>query len=256
MANWTPTPTYNITYNDNPPSGHSDSGAAPTNGSTYATGATVPIAGKGTMAVNGYTFTGWTCTTTGGASASYTAGQAGSSHFTEASANTACTANWIPTPTYNITYSANPPSGHSATGTTPSDSNTYATGATVPIAAPGSMAVNGYTFTGWTCTTTGGASATYTAAQAGSSNFTEASANTACTANWTAVSGGGSGSSNGSGSGSGAGSGVPTNGSPSSTASSPLAYTGLNTDRLIFAAFVLLGFGAMLLNMRRRRSQV
>ena len=193
----------------------------------------------------GNSFTGWDC---GGTT--YQPGVA----ITMPAGGVTCTALWAPS--YNITYSANPPSGHSATGTTPSDSNTYATGATVPIAAPGSMAVNGYTFTGWTCTTTGGASATYTAAQAGSSNFTEASANTACTANWTAVSGGGSGSSNGSGSGSGAGSGVPTNGSPSSTASSPLAYTGLNTDRLIFAAFVLLGFGAMLLNMRRRRSQV
>ena len=61
--------TYTVTYNSN----SSDSGAAPTDSSTYEEGAIVTVADAGTMARTDYTFAGWN-TAPDGSGTSHAAG--------------------------------------------------------------------------------------------------------------------------------------------------------------------------------------
>ena len=65
-----------------------------------------------------------------------------------------------PVATYTVTYSAN---STTATGTAPTDSNSYTSGATVTVATGDGTLVNtGYTFGGWSLSPTGAAIASFT----------------------------------------------------------------------------------------------
>ena len=61
--------TYSVTYDDN----GADSGTAPTDGTAYSSGATVAVAGPGSMAKEGYAFAGWN-TAADGSGITYTQG--------------------------------------------------------------------------------------------------------------------------------------------------------------------------------------
>ena len=62
-------------------------------------------------------------------------------------------------PTYTVSYNAN----GATSGTAPTDSNTYANGANVPLAGnSGNLTKTGYTFGGWSLTTNGTAVTSYT----------------------------------------------------------------------------------------------
>ena len=127
-------------------------GTAPTDSNSYTSGATVTVAtGDGTLVNTGYTFGGWSLTTTGAAITSFTI-----------TGNTTLYAVWTATTitTYTVTYDAN---STTATGTAPTDSNSYTSGATVTVATGDGTLVNtGYTFGGWSLTTTGAAITSFT----------------------------------------------------------------------------------------------
>ncbi len=120
-----------VTYNGN----GNTSGTVPVDGTHYPAGATVTVAGPGTLAKSGYAFTGWVDPT-----GTYRAGD----HYAMGSTNVTLTAVWAPT--YAVTYNGAGNTG----GTAPTDSNRYQTGATVTLANPGSLTRTGYTFAWWT----------------------------------------------------------------------------------------------------------
>jgi uncharacterized repeat protein (TIGR02543 family) len=68
-------------------------------------------------------------------------------------------ANWIDLPTYAVTYDGN----GATSGTVPTDSNTYLSGANVPLKGnTGNLAKTGYTFGGWSLAPNGAALTSYT----------------------------------------------------------------------------------------------
>jgi Listeria/Bacterioides repeat len=134
-AQWTPIPTYTVTYNGN---GH-DGGVVPVDGTAYLVGATV-IVQAGTPTLAGHTFTGWEY---GGLT--YLAG----STIIMPASNITLTAQWLPIPpppptTYTVTYNGN---GHDG-GIVPIDGTAYLVGATVTVQA-GTPTLAGHTFIGW-----------------------------------------------------------------------------------------------------------
>ena len=153
-ASWTP---YTVTY-----SYGTGGGTVPTSPNSGV----VVLPGQGSMTAptGGYTFGGWTCTpgtptTTLAAGASFTP-----------SGNATCTAVWnAPASGYNVTWD---PNGGSVTPTT--SSNVTSVTAPTPTLA-------GSTFNGWTCSPAGSPANPVSAG----ATFTP-SANTTCTANWTA----------------------------------------------------------------------
>jgi uncharacterized repeat protein (TIGR02543 family) len=149
-AQWTLNPTYNVTYNPNLPTGSSSTGSVPTDPNNYLQGATVMVQGNGTLAVAGYTFTGWSMQASGGII--YEVGVT----FTMGAANVTLYAQWTQKTTYNVTYNANVPTGTSCTGNVPTDPNNYLQGAPVTVQGNGTLATTGYTFSGWSKQTSGG----------------------------------------------------------------------------------------------------
>ena len=128
--------TYTVTYNANGATG----GAVPTDGTQYASGATVTLkSNTGSLVRTGYAFAGWN-TAAAGSGISYAAGST-----CVIAANVTMYAQWATT-TYAVTYNGNGATG----GTAPADSNQYASGATVTVLGNiGSLAKSGSTFIGW-----------------------------------------------------------------------------------------------------------
>jgi uncharacterized repeat protein (TIGR02543 family) len=156
--------TYSVTYDAN-----GATGTAPTDSNTYAAGATVTLpASVSGLVYSGYTFEGWSLTP-GGAAISGTT-------YTMGSADVTLYAVWtqISATTYTVTYDAN-----GGAGTAPTDSNTYAAGATVTVLGQGSLtAPTGDTFGGWSTAPSAG-----TAYQPGA-QFQMGSANVTLYAVW------------------------------------------------------------------------
>jgi len=147
-AQWAPY-VYKVFYNGNGSTG----GQAPVDGS-YTHGSTYSIAAKGTMAKTGYRFAGWSTQADGGGAryANATDAIASSVATLAVNANVTLYAQWS-AEVYTITYNANGGSGTPARG---SDSYTYGTaGVSLP---PGTgLTRTGYTFGGWSESTTGNA---------------------------------------------------------------------------------------------------
>ena len=171
-AQWTV--PYSVTYNSNA----SSSGTVPTDISTYASGATVTVkANTGSLAKTGFTFTGWN-TAADGSGTNYAS--SGSAILTMGAANVTLFAKWEIT--YTLTYDSNSSTG----GIVPTDSRTYATGATVTVSAnTGALVKTGFTFTGWN-TAINGSGTSY--ASSGSGTFAMGSANVILYAQWGAAS--------------------------------------------------------------------
>jgi uncharacterized repeat protein (TIGR02543 family) len=128
-AQWSPLPTYGVTYNGNGNSG----GTVPYSGFSYLYGDTVPVAlNTGALTKTGYTFAGWN-SAANGSGTNYAAG--GTFGITgDITLYTKWNIN-----SYNVTFTSNGGS------TVTSQSVIYNTAATTP-AAP---AKPGYTFVGW-----------------------------------------------------------------------------------------------------------
>ena len=127
---------YTITYNGNGNTG----GSAPTDSnSPYATGSTVTVLDKGTLAKDGYAFTGWNAAANGSGT-QYAPGATFSINT-----NTILYAQW--TAAYTLVYDAN----GADSGNAPTDnSSPYATGSTVTVLGnTGSLAKAGHVFNGW-----------------------------------------------------------------------------------------------------------
>ena len=145
-AQWSPF-VYNVFYNGN----GSNTGTVPS-AATYTHGSTYSIAAKGTMAKTGYRFSGWSTQIDGSGTRYASAADAIASSSATFSSNTNLTlyAQWT-AEVYTITYDAN---GGTGAPTRVSDSYTYGTSGIVLPAGTG-LSRTGYTFGGWSETTTG-----------------------------------------------------------------------------------------------------
>lgn len=135
-ALWTQNTTYTVAYNGNGDTG----GTIPVDNNRYEAGQTVTVLGNtGSLVKTGYVFSGWNTASNG----SGTVYQPGAT-FAIASGNVTLYAQWATA--LKVSYSGN---GNSS-GTAPTDSNFYASGATVTaMGNTGSLARTGYTFVGW-----------------------------------------------------------------------------------------------------------
>jgi len=179
-ANWATSTTYTITYNANFPASTTDTGTVPSpQTGLVATTTALLSANSGTLAVVGWTFSGWN-TLANGTGTSYAA--TGSTAFTVPAANTTLYAVWTPS-TYvltltqvgsgGVTSTGAPTSGSTITTTVPgSATQTYNYNTSVVMTA---TPATGYTFTGWSgaCTnTTGTCTVAMTAAASVTATFT------------------------------------------------------------------------------------
>ena len=145
-AQWSPF-VYTVFYNGN----GSDGGLVPSIG-TYTYGSTYSIVGKGTMSKTGYRFAGWSAQLNGSGTRYASAVDAIASSSTTYASNTDLTlyAQWT-AEVYTITYSEN---GGTGTPARVSDSYIYgSSGITLPAGT--GLSRTGYTFGGWSETTTG-----------------------------------------------------------------------------------------------------
>jgi len=129
-AQWLPIPTYTVTYNGN----GSDGGVVPTDTTAYLVGDIVTVQG-GTQTLTGHTFDGWEYNGT-----TYPVG----STIPMLAANITLTAQWLPIPTYTVTYNGNGSDG----GVVPTDTTPYLVGDIVTVQA-GTQTLTGHTFDGW-----------------------------------------------------------------------------------------------------------
>ena len=147
-AQWSPA-TYTITYNGN----GADGGTVAAAGS-FTFGNSYSIAAKGTMTKSGYTFAGWTTASngTGTLYANATDSVASSAATYTAANNLTVYAKWTPQ-VYVVTYNAN-----GATGSPSRATDSFTFGST-PLSLPDKtgMTYAGYTFVGWSETTSGAA---------------------------------------------------------------------------------------------------
>lgn len=133
-AQWTAIPTYSVTYAGN----GNTSGTVPTDGSTYASGATVTSkTNSGSLAKTGYTFGGWSISSGGTVSAGST--------FTMPSSAVTLTAIWNSN-TYTITFDSQ--GGNAVNAISGTYGSQYGT---LPTPTR-----TGYTFNGWFTATNGG----------------------------------------------------------------------------------------------------
>ncbi|MBB6735253.1 InlB B-repeat-containing protein [Cohnella zeiphila] len=168
-AQWTALPTYTVTYNGNGATG----GTAPTDGGAYLSGATATVKGAGTLVRAGYAFAGWN-TAAGGGGTSYAAG----APLTIGSANVTLYAQWTALPTYTVTYNGN----GALSGTVPTDSGAYLSGATAIVKDAGTLVRAGYAFAGWNTAASGGGTS-----YAAGAPLTIGSASVTLYAQWTAL---------------------------------------------------------------------
>ncbi|SFE68557.1 Listeria/Bacterioides repeat-containing protein [Paenibacillus algorifonticola] len=167
-AQWTLTPTYTVTYNENSSTG----GTVPVDGSAYENGtAATALGNTGNLVRAGYTFAGWN-TAANGSGTSYAAGAT----LTMGAANVTLYAQWTLTSTYTVTYNENSSTG----GTVPVDSSAYENGTAVTVLGKGTLVRTGYTFAGWN--TAGNGSGTSYATGA---TLTMGAANVTLYAQWT-----------------------------------------------------------------------
>ena len=160
-------PTYTVTYNGN----NADSGSAPSDGNSYANGATVTVLdNSGNLARSGYSFIGWN-TEADGEGTSYTTNNT----FTMGSANVTLHANWSLDPTYTVTYDGN----NHESGEPPIDNNNYEEGQTVTVSSGGDLGRPGYVFSHWN-TKGDGSGTSYT----GGNTFSMGAANVRLYAQW------------------------------------------------------------------------
>lgn len=128
---------FNVTYNGNT----AGSGTVPTDGTSYANGATVTVLGNsGTLAKSGYSFGGWCTTQPDPGSACGGTTRAASSTFTISSSVTLY-AIWTPN---KYSYS-----GNGGSGSAPADQ--VFSGSTINAAA-NTFSLNSYSFYGWCLT--------------------------------------------------------------------------------------------------------
>jgi len=168
FAQWAP--TYTVTYSGNGNTG----GTPPVDSTAYPQGATVTVAGAGTLVKAGFTFIGWN-TAADGTGTSRAAG----SSFAMGAANVTLHAQWTSLPTYTVTYSGNGSTG----GTVPVDANAYLAGATVTVLGnTGNLVRAGFTFAGWNTAANGSGTS-----RAPGSTFAMGAANVTLFASWTAV---------------------------------------------------------------------
>jgi uncharacterized repeat protein (TIGR02543 family) len=157
-----------VTYNGN----GADTGSVPVDSTRYSASAAVTVAGNtGSLTKAGYTFAGWN-TKNDGTGTTYTQGE--TFHLT---ASITLYALWTALPTYTVTYDAN-----GGTGTPPTDTTHYLTGAAVTIPGNTDLSNAGYTFTGWN-TKDDGSGTTY----AVNATLTMGSSNVILYALWTAL---------------------------------------------------------------------
>jgi uncharacterized repeat protein (TIGR02543 family) len=131
-------PSYSVTYNGNTSTG----GSVPTDGTTYANGASVTVLGNtGSLAKTGYTFGGWNTLANGTGTA-----QAAASTFTMGGAAVTLYARWTIN-SYTVTFDAN-----TGTGTMPAQSANYNVATALTA---NTFTKTGYTFTGWNTFTSG-----------------------------------------------------------------------------------------------------
>jgi uncharacterized repeat protein (TIGR02543 family) len=148
----------------------SQGGSAIFSGST-TTGGSI-ASSPGTPTRSGYTFNGWFTASSGGSAITFSYAHGQTANFT-------LYAQW--TATSSVTYNGN----SNSSGSVPTDSTEYSSGASVTVAAnSGSLAKTGYTFGGWCTTQPAAGSACGGTSRAAGSTFT-ISANTTLYAVWT-----------------------------------------------------------------------
>jgi len=159
-----------VTYDGNGNTG----GSPPVDPATYAAGATVTVLGNtGNLVKSGYTFAAWNTAADGGGT-NYAAGAT----FAIGASGVTLYAKWTPI-TFGVTYNGNANTG----GSVPTDSGTYAAGATVTVLGnTGNLVKSGYSFAGWN-TAANGSGTNY----AGGATFTMGVANVTLYAKWTLV---------------------------------------------------------------------
>jgi uncharacterized repeat protein (TIGR02543 family) len=164
--------TYTVTYNAN----GATSGTPPTDSQRYTKGALVTVRGNtGNLARTGYTFSGWNSAANGGGT-QYGPGTG----FSMGTANVSLYAQWTvaAATTFSVTYNGN----GATSGAVPTDTKTYATGASVTVLGnTGSLARTGYTFAAWNTAANGSGTA-----DGAGSTFTMGAANVSLYAKWTA----------------------------------------------------------------------
>jgi uncharacterized repeat protein (TIGR02543 family) len=170
-AQWTPNPTYTVTYDGNGNTG----GTVPVDAGAYEQGAMVTVLGTGSLARTGYSFIGWNTQANGGGT-SNTPGFT----FTMGAANVTLYAKWAPA-TYTVTYNPN-----GGAGTPPVDLVAYMSGQPVtvlgnPFGLTNSSKSGPLAFAGWN-TQADGSGVTY----GQGATFTMGQANVTLFAYWTA----------------------------------------------------------------------
>jgi uncharacterized repeat protein (TIGR02543 family) len=171
-AQWTPVPTYTVTYNGN----GATSGAIPVDGNKYAAGAAVTVlSDSGTLVNTGYTFSGWN-TAANGAGTAYSGG----STFAMGSANVVLYAQWTASgATFTVTYAGN---GNTSGFGLP-DPNQYTAGSTVTVHGNLGFFFNpDYSFAGWNTSANGSG-----ADRAVGETFTMGNSNVTLYAQWNAA---------------------------------------------------------------------
>ncbi len=160
-----------VLYDGNGNSG----GSVPTDGASYAPGATVTVlANTGTLVRSGYTFVGWNTAADGTGTS-----RAAASSFAMGSSAVTLYAQWTALPTYSVTYNGNTSTG----GTAPIDAaSPYLTGATVTVLGAGTLVKSGYSFVGWNTAANGTGTS-----QAAASSFNMGSSAVTLYAQWTAL---------------------------------------------------------------------
>jgi uncharacterized repeat protein (TIGR02543 family) len=135
-AQWTVSPSYTITYNEN----GSTAGVVPTTSSYIAETQATVAENTGSLVKTGYTFAGWN-TVADGSGTDYVAGAT-----FNITSNTTLYAMWEITKTYTITYNGNGSPG----GSVPIDNGNYVSGAEIIVAGnTGDLVKTGYTFAAW-----------------------------------------------------------------------------------------------------------
>jgi uncharacterized repeat protein (TIGR01451 family)/uncharacterized repeat protein (TIGR02543 family) len=168
FAQWAP--TFTVTYSGNGNTG----GTAPVDPNLYPAGATVTVAGQGTLVKSGFTFVGWNTAANGSGTS-----HAGGTTFAMPAANVTLFAQWSALPTFTVTYSGNGNTG----GTAPVDSNNYLTGSTVTVLGnTGNLVRTGFSFAGWNTAADGSGTA-----RAPGSTFAMGAANVTLFAQWTST---------------------------------------------------------------------